>query len=273
MTLPENFSPWEHLQSLLRLYHNKIVREEFKDISSDDDLSIPRGSLKLGCLLQDDDTVDMTILRFWLFFLHTRKASDFQAPLYGIPVSDFDERQKYRPQVTLFFIQDDETVVQRRSLSRAEISVRLTSETPQTLTESDLRAIANRIKTEFATAGGYRWQKGRVLVTYKSPSEGLNLQIYAFNEAEAREVIRKVCDVAQKPFNEENIVIHESKRNFPTNPGTQLIIGKQRQKPLERPQVRVRFRRATISVHGLPNPITLLARPWDAIEPVETFLW
>lgn len=271
MALPAEFSAWEHLQSLLRIYHNKLVREEFSDITADDDLSVPRGSLKLGCLLQDDDTVDMTILRFWLFFLHTRKAQDFQAPLYAIPVHDHDERQKYRPQVTLYFTQDDDSVPSNRRPSSAEISFRLTNETPQTLTEGDLNTLANRIKTEFGTANGYRWRKGRLLVTYKSPEQGLNLQIYAFNETEAREVINKVCDAALKPFSDDNMVIHESRKTFTNTPGTQIIIGKSRQKPLERPQVYVRFRRATLSVHGLPNPITLVARRWDAREPITTF--
>jgi hypothetical protein len=263
MPLPDNFSPWEHLQSTLRIYHNKFVREEFNDIEFDDALDIPRGSLKLACLLTDDDTVDMTVLRFWLFFLHTRKARDFQAPLYGVPIQDYDARIKYKPQVTLYFSQDDDSVPQKRHPSSAEISFRLVSETAQTITENDLNTIARRIKTEFGATNGYRWRKGHILCTYRSRDDGLHLQIYAFSESEAKEVIKKVCDVAVKPFNDDYLVVHESRRSWPTNPGTQVILGKPREKPVERPTVYVRFRKATVSIHGLPNPIKLVGRRWD----------
>jgi hypothetical protein len=92
MALPDSFSEWEHLQSTLITYHNKGVRAEFADIEPDDALDIPRGSLKRACLLKDDDTVDMTLLRLHLFFFHARKAADLQAPIYGIPITDLDER-------------------------------------------------------------------------------------------------------------------------------------------------------------------------------------
>jgi hypothetical protein len=271
MALPDNFSEWEHLQNTLQIYHNKFVREEFSDITADDDISIPRGSLKRACLLKEDDTVDITMLRFWLFFLHTRKAQDFQPAIYGTPVPAFDERVRYKPQVNLYFSQDDDSVPYKRHPSSAEMSYRLVGETHQTITETELNTIALRIKREFGDSNGYRWRKGRILCTYKNLEDGLNLQIYAYSESEAREVIRKMCDVAVKPFDEDYLVIHESRKSFSTNPGTQMILGKARQKPQERPIVYVRFRRATVSIHGLPNPVTLVGRLWEKSTPLQTF--
>jgi hypothetical protein len=271
MPLPDNFSEWKHLQSTLLIYHNKMVRDEFSDITADDDIAIPRGSLKIACLLKDSDTVSMTILRLYLLFFHARKAQDLQAPIYGVPVGDVNERMAHKPQVQLLFQQDDDSVPQKKHSSRAEIHFRLVNETSQTLTESDLDTLARRIKAEFGTDNGYRWRKGHLLVTYKSPSEGLSLQLYAYNESEAREVIEKVCNAAQKTFDNNYIVVHESKQNFPTNPGTQVILGKDRDNYLKRPVVYVRFRRATLAVSGLPNPITLVSRRWDAKESKEWF--
>jgi hypothetical protein len=271
MAVPENFSEWEHLQSTLIIYHNKLVREEFSDIEADDALEIPRGSLKRACLLKDDDTVDMTVLRLYLLFFHARKAADLQAPLFGIPVGDYDERKKYKPQVTLYFSQDDDSVPQKRRPTNAEIAFRLVNETAQTITEGDLNSIALRIKTEFGASNGYRWRKGRVLCTYIDREHGLHLYIYAFNESEGREVINKVCDVAVKPFNDDYLSIHESRRSWPTNPGTQMILGRARPKPVERPVVYVRFRKATLSIHGLPLPIQLVARRYGSGNPKQVF--
>lgn len=270
MALPDNFSEWEHLQSVIRTYHNKQVRLDFSD-ADDLDVSIPRGALKHACLLKDDDTVDMTILRLWLFFFHARKASDLQAPLFGIPVPSFEQVVKYKPQVMLYFKQDDGSTPSGASPVRAEISFRLINETGSSLTNADLNTLANRIKAELGTSGGYRWRKGTILCTYRRPEDGMNLQIYAYNEAEALEVIRKVCDCAQQPYNNDYLTVHESRRSFPSNPGNQIILGRSRRKPVERPIAYVRFERASISIHGLPNPIHLVGKPWMNPAPLEVF--
>jgi hypothetical protein len=161
MPLPNNFSPTEHLLDTLRVYHNKLVREEFNDIEVDDDIAIPRGSLKKACLLTDDDTVDLTILRFWLFFVHTRKAADFQPPTYAIPSDLYQESVVYKPQVILNFWQDPAATPSNLAPARTRISFRLHNETPETLTPTNAQTLANKIRTEFMTSGGYRFSRGK----------------------------------------------------------------------------------------------------------------
>jgi hypothetical protein len=271
MALPDGFSSWEHLQDVLRKYHNKLVREEFSDITDDDAIAIPRGALKRACLLDDDDTVDMTLLRLHLFFFHARKAADLQAPIYGIPVDSYDERVVYKPQVNLFFRQDEDATPQRRNPTYAEISYRLINETPSTITEADLVRIGNRIKAEFGASNGYRWSKGKILVTYKNLADGLNLQIYALNESEGIGVIRKVCDCAQQSYNDNYVVVHEPKAPYSNNPGNQIILGKSRKIPVRRPTATVRFLKANISIHGLPHPISLVGRLYTQPTPMISF--
>lgn len=271
MALPNGFSKWEHLQDVLRRYHNKLVREEFSDVTDDDAIAIPRGALKLACLLDDDDTVSMTLLRLHLFFFHARKAADLQAPIYGIPVSNFDERVIYKPQVHLLFRQDEDSTPQRASPTCAEVSYRLINETPASITESDLIRIGNRIKAELGGSNGYRWSKGKVIVTYKSLSDGLNLKIYALNEAEGIQVIRKICDCAQQSYNDDFVVVHASKASYSANPGNQTILGKSRRKPVRRPVTYVRFLKADISIHGLPTPISLVGRRYSQPTPLVSF--
>jgi hypothetical protein len=271
MALPDNFSEWEHLQSTLLRYHNKLVREEFSDVTDDDALDIPRGSLKIACLLKDDDTAEMTNIRLTLFFMHARKAADMQAPLFGIPISEFEDKVTYKPQVNLLFQQDPDATPQKKSPITAEISFRLMNETPQTITEAELTTIARRIKAEFGTSGGYLWRKGKTLVTYRNRSQGMELKIYAYNESEGLEVIRKVCDAAAKPYIDDSVTVHESKASFPANPGTQVILGRSRPNRIKRPISYVRFVRATCSIHGLPNPVVLVGHPFRNVPPLVSF--
>jgi hypothetical protein len=251
MALPAEFSPWEHLQNLLQNYHNKAVRDYFADVPDDDDISIPRGALKVACLLQENDTADMTILRLFLYFFHARQAADLQAPIYGIPVVDFDRETTYRPHVTLFFSEDPDQYTPDRQPIRSKISFRLKNETSATMTEAKARVLAQKIRTEFAQSNGYRWRRGRVIVTYRDKARGYELQLYAYNEAEAREVINKVLDLQNHTLDNEFLRIHESRADFPANPGNQLIYGKQRQKPRRRPITYVRFTRATLNLWGM----------------------
>lgn len=258
MALPDGFSPWEHLQDVLRIYHNKLVREEFSDIAADDALDIPRGALKRACLLDDDDTCDMTILRLFLFFFHARKAADLQAPIYGMPITDLDIEVEYHPVVTLYFSEDPDQVMPDKAPVRAEISFRLMDETSATMTEAKARVLANKIRSEFALNGGYRWRKGRVVATYYDVPKGYRFQVYAYSEAEAREVMSKVMDLRGHNIDNDNLRIHESRANFPSNPGVHTVYGKSRPKPVKRPITYVRFNRATLTLWGMNKGETLI---------------
>lgn len=257
MALPEGFSDVESTLDVLRNYHNKLVREEFSDITDDDAIAIPRGALKRACLLKDDDTVNMTLLRQFLFFFHARKAQDLQAPIYGIPILDFDEKVTYRPSVTLFFSEDPDQVPSQKQPVRTQISFRLMNETSSSIVEAEARTLATKIKTEFGTAGGYRWRRGKILATYRHRDQGWNLQIYAFSETEAREVINKVLDLRSQNLDSDYLTIHESKAEFPANPGNHTVYGKSRPKPVRRPVTYVRYQRSTLSMWGLTKGITL----------------
>jgi hypothetical protein len=258
MALPEGFSSWEHLQDVLRKYHNKLVREEFADITDDDNLAIPRGALKKACLLDDDDTCDMTLLRLHLFFFHARKAQDMQAPIYGMPITEIDAEIEYKPVVTLYFSEDPDQVMPDKAPVRAEISFRLMDETSTTMTEAKARVLANKIKNEFALNGGYRWRKGKIVITYYDLPKGYRFQIYAYSEAEAREVMSKVMDLQGHNIDNDFMRIHESRANFPSNPGTHVVYGKSRPKPVRRPTTYVRFTRATLCMWGMNKGETLI---------------
>lgn len=256
------YNEWEHLQSTVMQAYNRIVRDEFNDVDDDDGISTPRSSLKVACLVKDDDSAPMVAIRMAFFYMTCRKAQDLQRPIYGIPVGTFDEVRKYRPQIVLHFVEpyDETDTAEGYQPVYGQTSFRLMNETSQSITEAELTAIGNRLKTQFGAGGGFIWRKGRNQVTYNNPEDGFGLQIACISEAEGKRVVDAVTRVAGKTVDptkqnyKENSAPAEA---FPANPGTQTILGKSRKKPRKRPVANVQFRYATCLVHGLPNPIIL----------------
>lgn len=269
MTLPENFQEFEFLQRTLRTLYNREVNAEFRDIEDDDEISTPRAALKTACRITDDDSALQMLLRMIFYYFVLRKARDFQRPVYGVPLDDYQSMHKFAPCVHLYFRQDSAAVPPGRAPVRARISYRIRNETSATITESELRSHAIRIRNEFTTNNrGWRFTKGRILVTYKDLEKGLNLQLYVLNKAEGIEVIRKVCDCAQVAYDSDLVVVHESERNFPANPGNQTILGRSRRRPVQRPVTAVRFIKATASIWGIPQDITLVGNPLARDNPL-----
>jgi hypothetical protein len=271
VALPEGFSEWEHLQSTLIRAYNQDVREEFSDALDDDGISTPRSSLKIACLVKDDDSSTMTLTRMLFYYMTVGRAAAMQPTIFGVKKEHYEEFVTYKPQVTMFFAQDADSVADGRRPSEAEISFRLVDDTSHTITEAKLKAVANRIKTEFCAGSGYRWSKGELLVTYKDLGHGLNLKFYVLNKSTAIELIKKVCDVTQQPYDEKLIISHSSERSFPNNPSNQTILGKSRKTPVRRPTVFVRFRYASCAIWGLPNCIHLVNRRWR--NPAALVFW
>lgn len=256
------FTEWELLQQVLMQVQNRIVREEFSDITQDDDspITTPRAKLKSVCLLKDADSAAVTLNKLMLYYIILRKAQDLQIPVYGIPITEFQETVEFRPQIRLYFLQDLDSVPEGDSPTTAEISFRLMNETSATITEAELRTIANRIKAEFGAAGGYRWRKGRIKASYRDLQNGYRFILSAFSEAEAKEVITKILSIRNKTPDWDYLTISEAKRNFPVTPGNHLVLGKSRRKPKQRPVAYVRFIYSSAAIWGLPNDVLLYDR-------------
>lgn len=260
MPLPTDYDPWENLQSTVRMVQNRIVRQEFSDLGDDwePDISTARGQLRQACNHDDRDSAIMTLIRLWFFYGCLRKAQDFQAPLYGIPVATYQETVKFLPQCTLYFSQDLDGTPEDKQPLRSQITFRITGETSQTMTEANARTLAQQIRTELATGTAYRWNRGKVYCKYYDTEQGYHLQAYAYSEAEGKELFRKVLSIRNEAFNDDHFAHSFSGAEFPANPGVQYIYGKSRPKPRRRPIGYVRFRYATLKLHGLPRDICLV---------------
>ena len=138
MPLPDDFNPWEHLHGMLLGAYNGSVERTFVGVPNDD-ISQALGGMKIACLLQPDDTVDMTILRMLLYYFVFK--GNLPTPVYGIPVNDYQSEIIYRPQIQLHFIEDYSLMLAENKLQRtnSEISFRLMNETSATMNPSKAR--------------------------------------------------------------------------------------------------------------------------------------
>lgn len=262
MAIPLNFSPWEHLQRVVQNSFNRRVRQEFPDLEEIDDLNlaVPRQSLKLACLVDDDDTADMVLIRLIFFFLVLRGGVDMWPEMYTIPTDRYQQTMRFAPQVTLLFREDLDDVEQGYRPIEAEISFRLKNETPQTLTQAECLSLANRIRTEFATGGGYRFRKGRTKLAYRDRENGYQFSVFAFSEAEGRQVINKVLDLQNDSLDGSKLTISELGSPPPIVPPIDFILGESQRLPRIRPVGTVRFQRAELHVWGIQKPVILVDR-------------
>jgi hypothetical protein len=266
MTIPENFSDTKHLKTTLMQTYNQFVKDAFKDLDIDDlnlDINVPRQSLLKGCKITSTDSQILINNRMMLFYFVTRAAQDLSHPVYGMPVGTYHEMRRFKPQVFLYFKEDEEDVDPDYQPLRALISFRLMNDTELTVSNAELTTLANKVKSEFGTNNGYRWHKGKLLCTYIEPDRGYGLKIFAYTSSDAKEVINKVLDLQNhspdwKYFNvSEN---DDASSAYPTIPPTKTILSKSTKLPRKRPVGYVRFQRATVHLWGLTKPVSLYDR-------------
>lgn len=258
MPLPNDFSPWEHLQNTVRLAHNQQVRREFDDIELDDDITTPRGSLKVASLIDDKDTAPMTLIRLFLYHVIIK---GFGMPeIYAVPFTDINESVRYSPKVFLNFSQNYREVGTDDRAVEGQIAIRLRNETSTTLSQANVDTLAQKIRTLFGSGNGFEWRKGKAMLTYTEPEKGYFMQLLVRDQTEGRRIVEQVLDIQSDTPDwkfsnyKENL---EPTAAFPTNPPNRTIIGKSRKQYRRRPVVTVRFRNAQLHVQGLPNPIVL----------------
>jgi hypothetical protein len=250
---------WERLQSVLMQVQNRRVRDFFKDLEESPIATTGRAALRDACLLEDSDTAPMTIVRLALYYLVLEGGQAMHPPIYSIPVDRYHQRVAFRPQVTLFFKEDLADVEEGYAPLTAELSFRLKT-SDENITPAEAQVLANKIRAEFATGPGYRWRKGRILLTYQDKEKGYLFQVYAASENEGKEVMRKVMSIQNDTLDEDLVKINQLASTPPTVPPMRFIYGKSRRLPRKRPVGWVRFVWAEMHVWGVQNAIVLVDR-------------
>lgn len=264
-------SPTEHLQSTLRRYYNREVRDWFEDVDIDDlDINIPRQSMALACKHLDEDSFLTTISR-QLFFESIRNRYALTQKGVGETTYKQTVRRRTKPKVTLYFMEDLADVDEGYAPVDGQISIRLMDYDQSTITEAIARTFATRVRSAFAAGSGFVWKKGKLMCTYTDWEKGYQLQLLCRTEAEGRRVVEQVLDIQQDSpdwqyFNtKENA---EPSQAFPTIPETDRIYGATRRQPRRRPIADVRFQMALMHVIGVPAPVPLVDRSGTYPNPL-----
>ena len=260
MPLPDGFSEWEHLQNTVRRVHNDAVRDFYRS-QPDNDIGTARSSAKHACLMKDNDTSTMTVLRFWLFWVVCRKMRDNFEPYRDPFVEEPDTAVLHKPRITCYFLEEAQDIEPGYRPVEGVLSIRIVDEESSTLTDAKLSALANKINLAFGQNNGFLWRKGKDLYSYADLKQGFRFKVLARNQSDATEIIQKAVGIVGKTYNAKFFKKNEAidaNAAFPTVPGTQILLGKTVKIPRRRPIADVRFIYASIKIWGLPKPIILV---------------
>lgn len=222
MPLPVDFSPWMHLHEMLLGAHNRNVSQTFFGVPLDD-LSDPMSAMRTACLMDADDTVDMTLLRLMLFYFVFE--GKLPTPVYALPIADYQGEVKFRPQVHLIFEETWHPDMDKEwSPIHSRVSFRMMTETSQTMSPGKAKSLANKIKEVLGSGKGFRFERGPLKVTYLDKEHGYDFRLLTTTEGEAVRVIEAAIQISgQGGFNEQYVTVHNSRKPFSNNPGTQEV--------------------------------------------------
>lgn len=260
---------WRNLRSFLQKAYNREVNEWFKDLGNEiPDNTTSRRQAKRACLILPKETQNRALIKM-LNFRFVVQRTHLRPHVYGTPVGTIDAQRKYRPQIVLEFLEDDEDVDPEYAAIDGRISYRLMNETSQSITTSELTAIATKMKTEFGVSNGFIWKKGKDLASYTDKAKGYQFQLLVRNKTDAKEIIGKVLDTNNHTPDWSKLSYKESdepSNTYPTIPGTVSILNKTRKKPRIRPIASVRFQYSYCSLWGKPQPVILYDRTFRYFE-------
>lgn len=178
--------------------------------------------------------------------------------IYGIPVTTFQDRLTFHPQIKLMFYQSKDEAKPGFPRVTGEITYRVPDETSETFTESNARLRAQKIKDLFVNSELFVWQKGREIVSYLDKQQGYNFRLNVKNELEGRKIIMRVMSIENKLPNWNKLCLHECRNTFPDTPSSQRVYGEQRRMPRRRLLEDIKFRYAELHLWGLTKPVTLV---------------
>lgn len=237
---------------------NAEVYRHFKDILDDDTTTTAtRKTLRDSILINSKDSRTTAMFKIQYFREQVQQVH-LKPTIIGQPKTTFDESVTYKCQVQLNFIQSPQAAPKGYKPIDAQISFRL-DETHLTITETKYKALANKIRQEFAPSTIYHFDKGKHICYYRDAERGYDLRVRAASETVGKQVIQKVLDLQNHSFEAKYFNISSPERNSDNNPGNQTILGDSTKKPRWRPGGTVYFAYADLLVHGLDEPITLVA--------------
>lgn len=238
---------------------NAEVYRHFKDVvDGDATTSASRKELRDSLLINNKDSRTTATFKIQYFRDLVQKVHEKVTVVGGKIKDEFDADVKYKCQVQLMFVQDRSTTQKGRRPLTAEISFRI-DETATTITRAKIAALAQKIRTTLATGAGYSWDKGKIICWYKDAERGYDLQIYALSKPEGEQVIKKILDIQNHPWDADKFKHTTPERDSDNTPGTVTILGESTDKPRWRPSALVRFSYANLIVWNRKEPIRIVS--------------
>lgn len=247
----------EAIQSLVRRYYNKLVKDHFQDIDGEDDSSLsltaPRAAIKRLCLHKDNDPLVLTILRLLIYWVEARGL--FNEIIYGIPADDLHETVVFKPQIAIHWRESIEDARTNNAYpARARYTVRYKGDVA---TKADIDRIRVKINNIFNRPSTHRFTKGKDKYSYRDKIKGYSFIITANSKADAVDVINKLLEIQDDNPLEERFLTKSVREEIPTNPGTVRVDGELHKLPKIRRIARVKFTHAELKVHGMTRDILL----------------
>ncbi|MEH2077021.1 MAG: hypothetical protein V7K57_21915 [Nostoc sp.] len=259
-SLPDDFDPFEHLQTVYIPQHNAVVKRFFSDLPDDwkPNIATARSSLRTACTMLDNDNQLMMNLRHHLVFdLLGYGKSDLI--IYHGAKDGLTSSVVGHPKVTLYFSQDEQSITPGEPRIDAEISFRLMTETQATFTPGNALTIAEKVKLHFVTGNeGVVFTKGKNIYLYKDETHGYRLQIYGNSKSDIVDIIQRCLEIQDLTYDENKLTISTPEKNSDTTTSVQLSYGKERRKKRFRPIQNVRFRYCFVEVPGYDNHVFLV---------------
>ncbi|NET09929.1 MAG: hypothetical protein F6K09_08175 [Merismopedia sp. SIO2A8] len=257
---------WEFIQSWLRnrRSYNGTVNEYFENSRTNPNSRIVNSTQdKQACLIEDNDSALVALhkrLNFYFEVMGLLEAVNTTS-VYGIPIASYQEVRRFKPQVLLYFKEDQEIKPKKLRAVEGQIQFRLMEfKSEEIPPKSRVKQLSDNIQREFASNNGYLWSRGRDLVTYTEAKQGYSLQISCPNKESGKEVVQKVLKVNGDQFKPEalNYKVNDSPQTkYPQTSLTKRIYESNYCQPIRRKVTKVRFQYALLHIHGLPQPIIL----------------
>lgn len=257
---------WAKHRKLLRAKDIGFNAEVYRHFKTVDDNTSGRTALRDSLLVGTKDSRSTALFKIQYFRDQVQK-THLKPTIIGQIKDTFDESVSYKCQVQLYFRQDSDAVPVDKKPVDAQISFRL-DETYKTISKSKYESLANKIKATLAAGDGYKWSKGKILCLYNDEERGYRLQIYALNETEGEQVIKKILSIQDHPFDEKLFRHSTPKRNSENTPSKVTILGTSYTEPRWRPTATVQFMWADLIVWNVPEPICLVDNSGIRPNPV-----
>jgi hypothetical protein len=112
MPTPPNFSSWRHFHGVLIRTHNPIVKAYFDNLEEADKTDnrgqkVPSiGQIRTACTIQVNDSAIIASGKIALFSNYMAiRNNQVDVDFYAIPIEDYHEKVRFKPQVMLLFRQ------------------------------------------------------------------------------------------------------------------------------------------------------------------------